>query len=95
MKAKFNESNRLLFAKGLGVWYRNNWYVIWGFIAVVFLCFFLVGYFLFHTLDTYKKGFNDGIKHATNVVFPSEELEIACASLWVNEQNQKYQQRQK
>jgi hypothetical protein len=43
--------------------------------------------------EQYKLGFEKGQKAALNVRKPSEELEIACASLWVGEQNRIYWER--
>jgi hypothetical protein len=42
----------------------------------------------------YAKGVEFGRKTALNVTNPSEALEIACVSLWVNEQNKKYQRKE-
>lgn len=35
-------------------------------------------------------GVDKGIKQAINVRNPSERLEIACAGLWIGDQNKKY-----
>lgn len=43
--------------------------------------------------EQYELGFKKGKKAALNVRKPSEELEIACASLWVGEQNRIYWER--
>lgn len=93
MKAEFNESNRLLFVKGFGVFvrhYRKR-------ISTVLLFCVLFGsfaiYFIDHTRSIYQRGFEDGVKKAIDPRNPSEELEIACAGLWVGEQNRKYQKK--
>lgn len=42
----------------------------------------------------YAEGVEHGRKTALNVTNPSEALEVACVSLWVNEQNKKYQRKE-
>jgi hypothetical protein len=37
-----------------------------------------------------QMGVEKGIKEAINVRQPSERLEMACAGLWIGEQNKKY-----
>jgi len=51
-----------------------------------------LGYFLFdNALDRqYNRGFAEGRGMALKTSPPSEELEIACAGLWIGEQNKKY-----
>jgi len=39
---------------------------------------------------THAEGFKMGIHYALKSNPPSEELEIACAGLWIGEQNKKY-----
>jgi len=50
-----------------------------------------LGYLLIdNALDRqYNRGFAEGRGTALNTNPPSEELEIACAGLWVGEQNKK------
>lgn len=45
--------------------------------------------------DKYKAGYAAGKREALRTAPPSEDLEMACAGLWVGEQNKKYFQRQK
>jgi len=45
--------------------------------------------------EQYQLGYKQGKKAALNVKKPSEELEIACAGLWVGEQNRIYWERNK
>ena len=40
--------------------------------------------------DEYKAGYAEGMRVALKTNPPSEELEIACAGLWVGEQNRRY-----
>jgi len=51
-----------------------------------------LAYFLFdNALDRqYNRGFAEGRSAALKTNPPSEELEIACAGLWIGEQNKKY-----
>jgi len=50
-----------------------------------------LAYFLFdNALDRqYNRGFAEGRGTALKTNPPSEELEIACAGLWIGEQNKK------
>ena len=43
----------------------------------------------------YKGGLEDGCKNALKINPPSEAMEVACAALWVSEQNKKYQLKEK
>lgn len=45
--------------------------------------------------DKYKAGYAAGKREALKTSPPSEDLEMACAGLWVGEQNRKYFQAQK
>ena len=40
--------------------------------------------------DQYQLGYQEGVKTALKTNPPSEELELACAGLWVGEQNKKW-----
>ena len=40
--------------------------------------------------DQYQLGYQEGVKTALKTNPPSEELEMACAGLWVGEQNKKW-----
>ena len=40
--------------------------------------------------DKYKAGYAAGKREALRTAPPSEDLEMACAGLWVGEQNKKY-----
>jgi hypothetical protein len=47
-----------------------------------------------HELDKkYQQGFADAKKTLLSLTPPSEALELACLSLWVTEQNKKYQEK--
>lgn len=57
----------------------------------------LLGFIMGHTHGTYagmeagiEAGMEAGAKAAINPRNPSEELEMACAGLWIGEQNRKY-----
>jgi hypothetical protein len=41
----------------------------------------------------YKRGVADTQKKLLSLTPPSEALELACVTLWVNEQNKKYQEK--
>ncbi len=43
----------------------------------------------------YDNGLKDGCKKALKINTPSEAMELACAALWVGEQNKKYQTKEK
>ena len=43
----------------------------------------------------YDNGLKDGCKKALKINPPSEAMEVACAALWVGEQNKKYQSKEK
>ena len=43
--------------------------------------------------DKYKAGYAAGKREALRTAPPSEDLEMACAGLWVGEQNKKYFQK--
>lgn len=44
-----------------------------------------------HKIDkAHAEGFTVGMRYALKSDPPSEELELACAGLWVGEQNKKY-----
>lgn len=91
MREKLNESNRFIFLKNNSVWFwiGNRRFGI--FVLLVLLFTGLGFYFVDHANRTYQRGFQDGIKKAINPKNPSQELEAACAGLWVGEQNRKYQ----
>ena len=40
--------------------------------------------------DSYEQGYADALKSAYKTNPPNEELEMACAGLWVGEQNKQY-----
>jgi hypothetical protein len=40
--------------------------------------------------DQYQLGYQEGVKTALKTNPPSEELEMACAGLWIGEQNKKW-----
>jgi hypothetical protein len=41
----------------------------------------------------YQRGMKDAQKNLLSLTPPSEALETACVTLWVNEQNKKYQEK--
>lgn len=90
MKVPFHESDRLLFIKKPnGLFGSLNRSIRTGLVSVLafgFVCSVLVGYS--HLL--YQKGIRDGARQALDTRTPSEQLEMACAGLWVGKQNQKY-----
>jgi hypothetical protein len=45
-------------------------------------------------LDGYAVGYAVGYKAALNTREPSDELEMACAGLWMGEQHKKYVERE-
>ena len=45
--------------------------------------------------QSHSDGFKLGMHYALKTNPPSEELEVACAALWVGEQNKKYWSKQK
>jgi hypothetical protein len=90
MKVPFDESNRLIFAKK-----HSNlpesftlWFAIG--MACVSLFVVLVGIANVYANMRYEKGLADGAKKALDIHQPSQELELACAGLWIGEQNKKY-----
>lgn len=95
MKVPFNESNRLIFNKDFGVWLRANNRRISLIAFYLASSIGLVAYLYHHSVSTYRKGFQDGLVHALNTRNPSPELELACAGLWIGEQNKKYFNKQK
>lgn len=89
MKVPLDESDRLIFVKKRFDFFGGCRTIVYSLcIAFVFL---LVQLVVFHYLSNsyYQKGVSDGIKQALDTRTPSEELEIACAGLWVGEQNKK------
>lgn len=95
MKEPFHESNRLLFTKvrsnRLGRFHR-----VIGFVLGVLL----LGVGAFYSLDylsvlRYQAGYQAGLREAINPRNPSQELELACAGLWIGEQNKKYEAKRK
>lgn len=89
MKVPFHESNRLLFTKvrsnRLGSFYRVARFVI-GFLLLGIGAFYSIGYF---SVLRYEAGYQAGVRKALDTRNPSQELELACAGLWVGEQNKK------
>lgn len=94
MKPVLDESDRLIFSKAPYV-LRRGFYrriAIFGLVLISLSVLLYVGYSFvnFYTNIHYQKGVADGRKQALETAHPSEELEIACAGLWVGEQNRKY-----
>lgn len=49
---------------------------------------------IMHELDKrYQQGYEDAKKKLLSLTPPSEALEITCLTLWVNDQNKKYQEK--
>jgi len=97
MKEPINESNRLLFTKSRGNWLGNNIRNI-GFVCCICLLVFGAWRYIdnlsvFRYEAGYEAGIREGKRTAINAKNPSEELEIACAALWVAEQTKKYQKK--
>ena len=62
----------------------------------LFALFALVLFFLWVGWSSgYENGLKDGCKNALKINPPSESMELACAALWVGEQNKKYQSKEK
>lgn len=95
MKVPLHESNRLIFIKSRGVFSDRLAYYFGISIACIALCLILVSASVVYADMRYQEGLADGAKKALDVHRPSEALEIACAGLWVGQQNQKYQRLQK
>lgn len=99
MKANFDESNRLIFYKkrdlfpsGLGN--RLKIFLLLSLSNIFLLIVFSWAAYSYSSIR-YQTGVADGIKQALDTRNPSEQLEIACAGLWVGEQNKRYWQKQK
>jgi hypothetical protein len=45
--------------------------------------------------DEYQAGYAEGLRVALKTNPPSEDLEVACAGLWVGQQNKKYWEKTK
>lgn len=95
MKVPLHESNRLIFVKSRGVFSDRLAYYLGIGIACIALCLILVSAGVVYADMRYQEGVADGAKKALDVHRPSEALEVACAGLWVGQQNQKYHQLQK
>ena len=95
MKVPLHESNRLIFVKSRGVF--GDRFVYYAGITIACLCLFLilVSTGVVYANMRYEEGLADGAKKALDVHKPTEALEIACAGLWIGQQNQKYHQLQK
>ena len=95
MKQTLNESNRLIFVKSNRSSMRN----LFGYARTIFYLLVLVAsafvIFRYISVYAYQNGFDAGRKAALDTRIPSEELEMACAGLWVGEQNKKYFNKQK
>jgi len=62
----------------------------------LFALFALIVFFLWVGWSSgYDNGLKDGCKKALKINPPSEAMEVACAALWVGEQNKKYQSKEK
>lgn len=94
MREPINESNRLLFKQSRNPWLGNHSRII-GFVCCVCLLAFGAWYYIDNlSVLRYQAGYEAGVREgkrtAINPKNPSEELEIACAALWVGEQTKKY-----
>lgn len=95
MKVPLHESNRLIFAKSNSVFSDR---IVYGFgvaLALISVFVVLASVVIVYATLRYEEGLADGAKKALDVHKPTEALEIACAGLWVGQQNQKYHQLQK
>lgn len=95
MKVPLHESNRLIFVKSNGVFSDAFAYYFGIGIACIAVCLILVSAGVVYADMRYQEGVADGERKALDVHRPSEALEVACAGLWVGQQNQKYHQLQK
>lgn len=93
MKAPFNESSRLIFIKSRGVFNDSFVYYLGITIACICFCLVMVSAAAMYASVRYEKGLADGARKALDTSKPSEELELACAGLWVGEQNRKHYQK--
>lgn len=94
MKAQFDESNRFIFYKKRDSFFGNlcdrfRVHIIYALIGVLILCILSYGATLYAHIR-YQDGIQQGIKQALDTRQPTEELEIACAGLWIGEQNKRY-----
>lgn len=93
MKEQLNESDRLLFVKGSASRYRNLRNRLRNVFPYLILAIGF-GSFSYHlAVYNYQKGLEQGKRIAIDPRNPSQELELACAGLWVGEQNKKYLQK--
>ena len=66
-----------------------QYFILTG-IAIMMVASFLMGEQI-----GYHEGFKTALKSALRTNPPSEELEITCLSLWVNQQNKKHMENKK
>lgn len=99
MKAQFDESNRLIFYKKWDSFFSNigdrlRVFFLLCLSNLIVLSICIWGSNLYSDIR-YQDGVEHGFKKALDTRQPSEALEIACAGLWVGEQNKRYWQKQK
>jgi hypothetical protein len=95
VKQTLNESTRLIFVKSSRLTLRHLFSSIAPIIYLLILVLGAVVIFRHISVSAYQNGFAAGTKAALDTRIPSEELEMACAGLWVGEQNKKYFNKQK
>lgn len=99
MKVHLDESDRLIFHKrrdlfSSGIGNRLKIFLLLSLSNIFLLVVFSWGAYSYSSIR-YQAGVEHGYKQALDTRKPSEDLEIACAGLWVGEQNKRYWQKQK
>ena len=93
-KEEFHESNRLLFTTSNKYTFGRYQFLVASVCCVILLFTGVHYYFsnvsVLHYQAAFNAGFEKGKEHALNTRDPTQELEIACATLWFTEQNKKY-----
>jgi hypothetical protein len=87
MKEPLNETSRFLFIKKRNIW-SSPWVRTAKYTFIFAVLLSLVGFsFTRYTHNVYQEGFLDGRKHALDIRNPSDELDLACAALWIGYQH--------
>jgi hypothetical protein len=89
MRVPLNENNRLIFSKTRSpmLFVSSNTFGV--IVACVSVLLILASIGAAYANIRYQEGVRDGAKKAIDIHNPSEQLEIACAGLWIGEQNKK------